>query len=233
VSNDMEARVTEILSRLTPGGRPYVVFPRMESDEALWFAQAVEKGIVVFGACSSTCSRYRQWGIAGVDEFVTPHHGLRHLLSFPPDRPRLNREYVPHIAAYAKAIIAHGYDPARSAFSRYRRFASDAIARKAGSWYETDAEFYAKDGSIWLQVEAKRDSRQVKSIAAELDRAAGYLHALPTRIAKEIEYVIELRPSYLWLVGPGSIDPARDIFSVSVDGRTARFDRLSDLPPAT
>jgi hypothetical protein len=47
---------------------------------------------------------------------------------------------------------------------------------------------------------------------------------------KEIEYVLELRPSFLWVVGPGSIDPARHVFAVSVDGLNARVDRLDAVP---
>src|SRR5437868_6631479 len=106
----------------------------------------------------------------GSHEFVTASGQLRHLYSNPPHDPRLNREYVPHIAAYARAILAFGYSKTHSSFSRYRAFGKDAVTRKAGTGYETDAEFYDRDGLIWLHVEAKRDGRFGDEIAGQIDR---------------------------------------------------------------
>lgn len=221
--------LADALDRLSPGRRPYVAKPPFTEDEIIWFRRAVDSGLIAFHDCVPTCQRLRDWKVAGVDEFTTPHGKARHLFSFPPDRPRLNREYIPHIAAWAKAILDAGYDRQHASFSRYRVFVRDAITKGAGQSYETDAEFYAPDGSIWLHLEAKSDGRQVDAIAAQLDRA-GDLRELPLETVKEIEYVIELRPAHLWVVGPGSIDPPLHIFRVSVNGLTARFDRLDALP---
>jgi hypothetical protein len=225
----MIERVDTFLDAVSRGGRPYRIKPLLADDEASWFGRAMESGLVTCHECVPSCPRLRRWRVSGADEFTTPSGEARHLFSFPPDRPRLNREYIPHIAAWAKAILDVGYDPSRAAFSRYRVFARDAITRLAGTGYETDAEFYGPGEAIWLQVEAKRDARQVDAIAAQLDRA-GDLRELPLGTVKEIEYVLELRPAHLWVVGPGSVDPPAHVFRVAVDGRTARFERLPRLP---
>jgi hypothetical protein len=48
---------------------------------------------------------------------------------------------------------------------------------------------------------------------------------------KEVEYVLELEPEHLWLVGPGTVEPAAHVWSVTVDGLNVGFRRLPDLPP--
>jgi hypothetical protein len=47
---------------------------------------------------------------------------------------------------------------------------------------------------------------------------------------KELEYVLDLAPRYLWIVGPGSVDPPTHVFHVTVDGQNARFERVGALP---
>jgi len=225
----MDADVIRLLDSAAPIGGAYFLRPPLADDEAEWFLQAVRSNLVSFGECQGRCPRLQRWHAVSHDEFTTPDGQLRHLFSFPPERPRLNREYIPHIAGWAKAIIGAGYDPKQASFSRYRSFARDMITKREGTRYETDGEFYAADGSIWLHLEAKRDSRQVDAIAIQLDRA-GELRELPRETAKEIEYVLELRPRHLWVIGPGSIDPPRHVFRVFVDGLSARFERVSDLP---
>ena len=37
---------------------------------------------------------------------------------------------------------------------------------------------------------------------------AGSLAELPTGTVKEIEYVLDLTPRFLWVLGPSSVDPA-------------------------
>lgn len=69
-------------------------------------------------------------------------------------------------------------------------------------------------------------------MAAEIDRAK-VLSELPIGTVNEIEYVLDLSPRYLWVVGPGSVDPARFVFAVEVDGLNARFHPVGALPPAS
>jgi hypothetical protein len=150
-------RLLTVLDGLAPGAGTYFVRPSLADDEVRWFLRAVDSGLVQFQACTVECPRRRRFKVTGGDEFATPSGQLRHLFSLPPDRPRLNREYIPHIAAWARAILGAGYDAKQAAFSRYRTFVHDAVTKMAGTGYETDGEFYAPDGSIWLHLEAKRD----------------------------------------------------------------------------
>ncbi|MGH8923841.1 MAG: hypothetical protein ACRDWA_04235 [Acidimicrobiia bacterium] len=62
---------------------------------------------------------------------------------------------MPHIAAYAYAILGLGYLRELSSFSRYRSFGSDRISKRAGESYETDVEFYDANGRVYLQIEVK------------------------------------------------------------------------------
>ena len=80
----------------------------------------------------------------------------------------LNREYVPHIAAYAKAVLDHGYAVDHSTFSLYRKFTRDLIAKRAGQGYETDAEFYDASDALWLQIEAKASRQQTATLAGQI-----------------------------------------------------------------
>ena len=59
---------------------------------------------------------------------------------------------------------------------------------------------------------------------------AGSLTDLPVGTVKEIEYVLDLAPRFLWVVGPGSVDPATHMFKVTVDGLNARFDPVGGFP---
>lgn len=122
----------------------------------MWFVRAVSEDIVQFTECGPGCPRLRKTGVAGPDHFQTPSGEHRHLFSKPgADEAWLNREYVPHIAAYAFAVLHVRYDRNRSSFSRYRQFTRDLIAKRQGQSYETDAEFYDSTGQIHLQLEAK------------------------------------------------------------------------------
>lgn len=53
---------------------------------------------------------------------------------------------------------------------------------------------------------------------------------MPLTAATEIEYVLDLAPQYLWIVGPGSVDPPRHVFAVTVDGNGASFRGMDGLP---
>jgi len=95
--------------------------------------------------------------------------------------------------------------------------------------YETDAEFYGSDGSVHLQIEAKASSSQTERLAAAI-RQHGELDGLPGHAGKEIEYVLDLEPNFLWVVGPGTLDPARHVYAVEVVGKNAKFTPVPALP---
>lgn len=80
-----------------------------------------------------------------------------------------------------------------------------------------------------LLIEAKADPRAVARWAAAID-----VGATPAQLIgigfKEVEYVLELEPEHLWLVGPGTVDPAAHVWAVTVDGLAAEFRRLAQVP---
>jgi hypothetical protein len=220
-----------LLESLAPGGRKVVIREPLVEDECRWFLEAVKSGLVRFRACDAACFRFRKWGVPGDDHFDTPSGKPRHLFSSPLADPAwLNREYVPHIAAYGRAVLDAGYPAEASSFSLYRTYGRDLVTKRVGRGYETDAEFYDSDGSILLQIEAKARPGQVASLVRQLD-AAQTLAALPPGSLKELEYVLDLAPRFLWVVGPGSVDPAPYVYAVEAHGLDARFRRVGSVPP--
>ena len=227
---DLIDRARDLITSLAPAGQSIAIRVPLMEDESKWFIRAVEEGLVAFGQCPTDCFRYKKWKVPGPDHFVTPAGKPRHLFSKPVgDVAWLNREYVPHIASYARVVLGQGFDPRRSSFSLYRSYSRDLSTKRQGAGYETDAEFYDLDGSIFLHVEAKASGTQTEKLARQV-REHGELSQLPVAAAKEIEYVLDLAPRYLWIVGPGSVDPARHVFKVSVSGNTARFRAMEGFP---
>jgi hypothetical protein len=168
--------------------------------------------------------------VPGPDEFLASNGGERHLYSSPGGPGlRLNREYIPHLAAHARAVLQVGCDPRHADFSRYEQFTQDRITKKRGHPYEIDSLFRTRAGKPYLHAEVKTSPREVERIAAAIDRFAE-LTAMPTSVVKEIEYVLELAPEYLWLVGPGTVEPEAHVWRVWVDGCRARFERRAHLP---
>ncbi|MCB9379738.1 MAG: hypothetical protein H6513_03480 [Acidimicrobiaceae bacterium] len=225
------AAATRLIESLAPGDGTVQFRTPLAVDECRWFVLAVETGVVSFRECPTECFRFKKWGASGPDHFDTPDGKPRHLFS-KPGAPEawLNREYVPHLAAYAYAILDRGYDGITSSFSRYRTFSRDLIAKRSGQSYETDAEFYDRDGRVHLQIEAKASPSQTAALAAAIERH-GTLSGLPSAAAKEIEYVLDLAPRSLWVVGPGSIDPPTFVYRVEMNGPLdASFTRIADLP---
>ena len=221
-----------LLQSLVPHQAPLVIRDALAADECRWLLVAVERGLVTFTDCPPGCPRLAKRGASGPDHFVTPTGAARHMFSGPDKaQPDLNREYVPHIGAWARAVYDFGYEPTSTRFSFYRAYSRDLLTKKRGGSYETDVECYDADQRLVLQIEAKKDQRQVDVLAAQMHRA-GYLGALPPGSAKEIEYVLDLEPRYLWIVGPGSVDPATHVFAVRVEGLDAAFRELTDVPAA-
>lgn len=224
------AHASDLIESLAPGGFPCPIRTPLVEDECRWFLHAIDRQVIRFRECDPACFRFKKWNVTGPDHFDTPAGKPRHLFSKPVGPEAwLNREYVPHIAAYAKAVIDHGYSAERSSFSLYRKFSRDLIAKRAGQGYETDAEFYDPDGDIRLQIEAKASTQQTEKLAREMAQA-GSLKDLPVGTVKEIEYVLDLAPRFLWVVGPGSVDPATHMFRVTVDGLNARFEPAGGFP---
>ena len=230
-TSDPVAAATRLITLLAPGGADVPIRTPLLADECEWFVRAVDEHVVEFEECPPDCFRRKKWGASGPDHFVTPAGKPRHLFSKPGGPEAwLNREYVPHIGAFAYAILGHGYGPEACSFSLYRKFGRDLIRKRAGVSYETDAEFYDHDGSIHLQIEAKASERKTAALAAAIEEH-GMLTDLPASAAKEIEYVLDLSPRFLWIVGPGSVDPPKHVYAVEMRGPlNASFTSLPGLP---
>ncbi|HZP27305.1 MAG TPA: hypothetical protein VFB90_09710, partial [Dehalococcoidia bacterium] len=137
----------------------------------------------------------------------------------------MNREYLPHIAAVARAILDFGFRDDRFSLSLYRTFKADYVTKKRGQSYETDAEFYAEDGSVELHIEAKRAPLAISRIVKDINES-GTFNDLPLGSKKELEYVLDVAPRHLWLVAPGSVDPNEYVYALELNGLQARFRRL-------
>lgn len=226
---DDVAWTAEFLRSIAPRGVPVTFAHALVSDEAHWFREAIERRVITIGTCRADCPRSRRWSEATRDEFLTPADQHRHLFSLSAaGGASMNREYVPHIAAVARAIIHFGFSADRFSLSLYRTFQRDCVTKKRGQSYETDAEFYAADGSVELHVEAKKTHGEVSRIAKTL-AGCRTLSNLPLSCQKELEYVLDLKPKHVWLVAPGCIDPEQYVYAVRVDDTQAEFQPVPRL----
>lgn len=224
-------RLRALLTALAPGTpRPKHREMPLLADECRWLLAGVEAGLFRFQECRVDCPRRRRHGIAGRDEFLNHCGRPRHLYSDPQGPSlRLNREYIPHIAAHSRAVLELGYPRELATFSEYRTFQHDTLAKRRGSPYELDSSFRAIDGTPVLHLEVKAWPHQLDRIARAID-ATQNLATLPLDIAKEVAYVLDLTPRYLWLAGPGTIDPEAHVWRVAIEGHNARFMRVPQLP---
>jgi hypothetical protein len=225
----------QYLSKICPRSEKLVIKDDFLEDESHWFRAAIENHVVTVRNCVPTCPRLKKRMESGPDEFVANNGNgsIRHLFSLttPPNPTSFNREYLPHIAAYARLILGFGYDIHKSSFSFYRSFTKDLLYKKKGGSYETDAEFYDSNGKLYLHVEVKSTPSETEKLVEGLNRT-GSLSGIGAQHAKELEYVLDLRPTYLWVVGPGSVEPEKYVYKVSVDGLNANFELTEGLPEA-
>src|SRR5438093_4025415 len=214
---------TEFLRNITPRSSALKLKPALQPDEAYWFRRAIEGGLISVGECRSDCPRRRRHNETTWDEFLTPAGQHRHLFSISEKYPtRMNREYIPHIAAVARAIMHFEFPADRYSFSLYRTFQRGCVTKKVGDSYETDAEFYAPDGTIDLQIEAKKDEYEVIEIVKTINEC-GTFKDLPFHCKKELEYVLDIAPRQLWLVAPGCIEPERYVYALHVEESQVQF----------
>ena len=228
------AWIETFLASVAPESRQFKLLMPFEADESRWYQLGVENEVFRFGQCVNECGRLRKWKRTGGDEFITPDGQSRHMFGFSKDDDKtcfLGREHVPHIAAVSRLIVEKGYDPKRYSFSRYRFYSRDLVSKKKGGRFETDAEFFGPGEAIFLQVEAKKTRSDVERMAAQIGTRKEF-GALPENCKKELEYVLDLRPRYLWLVAPGLIEPEQFVYEVDIDDNNARFRRVESLPEA-
>ena len=92
-----------------------------------------------------------------------------------------------------------------------------------------DTEFRNTDGSVQLQIVATGDRQATRRIATALD-ACDSLDGLRPEIAGQIKGAAMVKPRYLWLVGPNTVEPAGHVFRVARSGDGATFTRVSAVP---
>lgn len=231
LDRDWRSETVALLGELVPGGGALrALTVPFENDECEWFVRGWEAALYPVGACPNTglkhtCSRDR------LDHFLTTSGRHRHLLTrWTVGGWGLSREYVTHLGAFAKAILAYGYPQAGSLLSHYGRYSRDLLTRREGGSYEIDAAFPAGPGERpLLLIEAKAEPREVARWAAAIDAGATPADLVGIGF-KEIEYVLDLAPQHLWLVGPGTVDPAANVWAVTVHGLRTTFTRLDDVP---
>ncbi len=223
--------VVRFLKDVAPRGELQIRKEALFPDECKWFRAGVEERVVEFRECGEECPRRKKHGESWSDEFVCDGQSQpRHLFSL--SKPvELNREYIPHVAAYTRMICDLGYDPLRSTFSYYRAFTRDLVVKKKGQSYETDIEFLDRGGAVYIEVEVKKSQEEIEKLAAAVE-GIPTSGRMPKAVAKEIEYVLELQPEYLWLVGPGSVDPERHVYSIEAnpDELQASFQNVDRIP---
>lgn len=209
-----EMRAAESLVRaLAPSGHEVPIPEPLALDESRWLVLAVEKGLLEFTRCTGSCGRTGAESSAR-DHFETgsadPHHLFTRVGE---QRVALRREYVPAIAAYARAVLDLGYDTEGSVL--------------LGP--PSEGEFRDRDGSVQLQIVAKSDRQLTRRVASALD-ACDTLVGLRPEMAREIHGVTVTKPRFLWLVGPNTVEPAGHVFRVAPKGHHTTFTRVDAVP---
>lgn len=196
--------LSDYLNSLLLKKMPFKIDPAFTPGESYWFRKAIENGLLRVTECTQECTRHKtHWSV--VKDHFTMSKGImkkpRHLMSV--DKKgniTLNREYIPHIAAYARLILEKGFDQERSAFSGYH-----------GS-NEIDGEFIDQDGNLFLLLEVKKDTPKTNKLIKEL--TSGFLEDIQNTNKKESKYILDFAPQYLWIVGPETVDMNEGVFYI-------------------
>lgn len=222
-------RAAERLVReLAPPGLEIPIPEPLALDESTWFLVAVDKGLIEFTRCPQTCERGSGGAIAARDHFVTSGGEARHLFELHGGHPRLQRDYVPCLASYARAVYDFAYDPERASLLG-RRPIRRLVNRHASGSVHTDVAFAAADGAVHLQIKSLGDRQRTRRLATALD-ACGRRSGMTHELEREFDAALAGRPRFLWLVGPNSIDPARHVFELSFTDGDVRFTRVDAVP---
>lgn len=84
-------------------------------------------------------------------------------------------------------------------------------------------------GRSTFNLKLRDPPRETAKLAAAI-AAQQELVELPATVAKEIEYVLDLRPKFFWVVGPGTVDPPAHVFRVTASEHSAHFEPAALLP---
>jgi hypothetical protein len=225
-----EMRAAEDLVRhLAAPGQPVPIPEPLALDESAWFVTAVDKGLVEFTRCDPACPSATDE--RRHDHFETDDGCSHHLFAREPGGElTLNRDYVTVVAAFARAVLALGYDGDQGSLLRTYPVGHRLAQLWSGTTtVRSDGEFRADDGAIHLEVLGAKSRQATRRLATAID-ANGRLSAMPEDVARRFRVVMERRPRYLWLVGPNAVEPDRHVFRVSFTEHDAVFHRVDELP---
>jgi hypothetical protein len=226
-----EMRAVESLVRaLAPSGHDVPIPEPLAIDESRWFMLAVDKGLIEFSRCDRSCARSERGETGARDHFRTgsddPHHLFAHVGAH---RVALQRDYIPAIAAYARAVFDFGYDSERGVLLGRRPVRRRLVSRLDPADGRVFGELRDADGVVQLRIEAKGERQLTRRLAAALD-AADTVAGLRPDIFRELPNAIEAEPRFLWLVGPNTIDPALHVFRFDTGGVQTRLARVDAVP---
>lgn len=233
-----EMRAAECLVRdLAPNGCAVPIPEPFALDESHWFLRAAEKGLIEFSRCNGGCPRSVRRPSGGGDHFETDDGAPRHLFTDTDEhQATLHREYVPAIAAYARAVLDLGYDADRCRLltshappRHRRRRASRAEAEMAPMRVPSYVELCRADGSVHLLLMAMGDRRATRRLATALD-VNPTLAQLGAPYAAATDRIVAGAPSFLWLVGPSTIEPESHVFRIHGTGARTRLGRVPAVP---
>jgi len=236
-----EIRAAEHLVRaLAPPGCAVPIPEPFAMDESRWLLRAADKGLIEFSPCDDRCTHAGQRATRPLrDHFEADRDGTpRHLFSDADDRhASLHRDYVPAIAAYARAVLDLGYDADRcrlltapAAMRRRRWRAPTATSRTAPTTGRSHVELCTSNGPVLVL--AKGDRRATRRLATALD-VTPTLTQLAAPHDADVEAVVASSPAFLWIVGPNTIEPESHVFRVRGSGADTRVSRVSRLPDAS
>ena len=200
-----EMRAAESLVRaLAPSGHEVPIPEPLALDESRWLVLAVEKGLLEFTRCTGTCARAVGDPSSARDHFETGSDDPHHLFARAGEqRVALRREYVPAIAAYARAVLDLGYD------------AEGSVLLGPPS----DGEFRDREGSVQLQIMAKSERQLTRRVASALD-ACDTLVGLRPEIAREVLRGDVVKPAVPLVGRTQHREPAGHVFRVDSSGHT-------------
>ncbi len=218
-----------LVGTLAPSGCHVPIPEPLAVDESRWFVLAVEKGVIEFSRCGRSCARGEDAGSA-VDHFETGTDDPHHLFSRIDARTAtLQRDFIPAIAAYTRAVLDLGYDPEHSVLLPRQPVPRRRVRRASAGEVRASCEFRDAAGALQLQIEAKGDRQLTRRVAAALD-ACDTSAGLRPDVAREVRDAIEAAPRFLWLVGPNTIEPATHVFRLLTRGDQTRFARVDAVP---
>lgn len=237
---DDEMRAAESLVRaLAPKGCAVPISEPFALDESRWLLRAADKGLIEFSQCTGSCSPSVSRPSASGDHFEADDGEPHHLFTETDERhATLHREYVPAIAAYARAVLDLGYEaeacrlltshePTRRLHRRRRpiRPRDQSDPTRATSY----VELCRPDGSVHLLVLAVGNRRATRRLATALD-VTPTLALLAAPHSSEADRIMSSAPSFVWLVGPSTIEPESHVFRVQGTGTDTGVSRVRSVP---